>query len=667
MKRIQMKSIKTKLIISFSILIILSSIILGIVSLTSFNSALIKEAEKSLSSLVVEDSKLTSSRLETEKRTLEMLALNEAIYSMDWNRQQQVLQTQLNKTDFIVMAIVQMDGTAKYPDGTTSQLGDRDYIQKALNGKTAISDVLISKLTNEPVIMIATPIYKDNMIVGALICRKDGNSLSEIVDDTGYGKKGYGYIINNKGTIIAHPDRDKVLSQFSPIEEAKKDNSLLSISNIFKKIIKEKNGVSTYNYNGKDLYAGYAEIKGSDWIFVITANQDEVLSAIPMLKNRIIIVVSIILLISILMSYIIGNSIVKPIIEMVRHSEKIAKLDISADIDKKYLEKKDEIGILSRALQSIAYGIREIVGDISNSSEQLAASSEELMATSQQSANSAEEVSITIGEIAKGAYDQARSTELGSTKANVLGEMIEKNQNHLNELTSATKKVEQVLIEGLEEIEYLSEKTEESNRASKEIHEVILKTNESSTRIGQASNLISSIADQTNLLALNAAIEAARAGDAGKGFSVVAEEIRKLAEQSSASTKDIDDMVKDLQKNSQDAVNTIIEMDQVIKEQTYSVNNNKNNYIAIKEATSNASQAVGQLNVSGEEMNKMKNEILDILENLSSIAEENSAANQQVTSSIEEQSASIEELANSSEELASLAQNLQNMVNKFNI
>ncbi len=662
-----MKSIKTKLILNFSILILLSSIILGIISIISSANAITSEAEKSLYSLALEDSKVTTSRLDIQKQSLGMLALDHVIQNMNWISQQPVLAAQVQQTDFLDIAVAKTTGTANYSDGTVSELGDRDYVQKALSGETNISDVLISKVTNEPVIMVATPIYKDESIVGALIGRRDGNALSDIVDDTGYGENGYGYIINSKGTVIAHPDREKVLSQFSPIEAAKEDSSLISLSNTIQKIIKDKSGVSTYNYNGEKLYAGYAPIQGTDWIFVITAGEDEVLSAIPVLQNRILTVVVIILLISIVIAYTIGNSITKPIIKTVHHSEKISNLDVSVNVEQKYLKRKDEIGILSRALQSITDSIRGIVGDISNSSEQLAAASEELTATSQQSANASEEVSTTVEEIAKGASEQAKHTEDGSMKANVLGEVIEKDQDYLKSLNIATEKVAEVLGKGLKEIEYLSIKTEENNKASMEIHEVILKTDESSSKIGQASSVISSIAEQTNLLALNAAIEAARAGDAGKGFSVVAEEIRRLAEQSAASTKDIDEMVMELQKNSQDAVKTIEEMSMVIKEQTDSVNNNKNSYLAIEEAIKDTEKAVKQLNISGKDMENMKVEILDTLQNLSAIAEENSAATQQVTASMEEQTASVEEVANSSEELANLAQDLQTIIKKFTL
>jgi methyl-accepting chemotaxis protein len=667
MKKIKLWGIKSKLVVYFSTLILLSSIALGYISVQKSSDVVAKEAEESLSSLTEEAIKLTQSRIELKLRTLEMLSFMHGMNSMDWNEQQSILIEQLKNTGFMDIAVVQPDGNAYYSDGTISQLGDREYVINALNGEKNVSDVIISRVTNSAVLMYAVPIVRDGKIVGALIGRSDGNALSEITDDTGFGESGYGYIISDNGTIVGHPDRDKVMNQFNPIEEAKSDESLKSLSDLFQKAIEEKTGICNYTFDGKDLYAGYSPIQGTKWIFFITAEKDEVLSAIPELVYAIVRILILTLTVSTFIAFLIGNTIANPIVKVIGYSKKIADLDITDDISKKYLKRKDEIGDLAGAMQSIIDSLRSIIKEITNTSEQLLASSEELTAASQQSAVAAEQISQTVAEVSKGAADQAQSTEEGSSKAYSLGEIIENDQLHMKNLNDGSNKVAEVVEEGLKVIDKLYKITEESNLATNDIKEVIMKTNDSSAKIGQASSVIATIAQQTNLLALNAAIEAARAGNAGRGFAVVAEEIKNLAQQSASSTKEIDEIVSELRSNTQNAVKTMEKVTAISVEQTNSVIDSRDKYQVISEAMKETVETVKQLNEAGAEMEGMKNQILITMENLSAIAEENSAATQEATASIEEQAASASEIAGSSEGLSSIAQNLQDIITKFKI
>jgi len=658
-----MKSIKTKLLIYFSVLIMLSSIAIGFFSISRASESLTTEAEKALKSLAYETARLAESRIDTQKKTLEMLAMGEDIQTMDWILQKNVLESQLPKTNFIDIGVVQLDGTVYYTDGSTNYLGDREYVKKALNGEVNVSDLLISRVTNEIVFLYAAPIKREGKVVGALVGRRAGEALSDIIKDAGFGESGY--MINYSGTVVAHPDKEKVLSQFNPIEAAKQDNSLVSAANLFDKILKERTGISEYSFQGKDLYAGYAPVNGSNWIMVITADKDEVLAEVSQLQRGIVIFVAAILIISMILVYTIGNSISKPIILTVKHAEKIAALDITQDVPKSLISKKDEIGALARGIQTITDSLRGIISQISDASQHVSSASEELTATSNQSATVAEDIAKTIEEISRSASDQATNTEEGANKAFSLGKGIEKNQDYMNEMSNAAKKVVEVVEKGLEEVDNLSKITEESNEAIKEIYDVILKTNDSSNRISEASNVISNIAGQTNLLALNAAIEAARAGEAGRGFSVVAEEIRKLAEQSSDSTKLIDGIVNELQNNSQAAVKTMERVSEISRQQTNSVINSRNKYMLIAQAMDEAMNYVEKLNISGQEMEEMKNQILIALQNLSAIAQENSASTEEITATLEEQTASIEEIANASENLSNLAQSLQEIIMRF--
>lgn len=662
-----MKSIKLRIVIFFSILFIAITAAIATVSINSGSNLLSKNTKNTVIALANDDSKVVESRMETLKKELSMLAMQEDITGMVSEEQIATLKRELPNTGFLDLAIVQMDGTATYTDGSKSNLSDREYIQKALTGQANVSDLIISKVTGKPVIMVAAPIKAGNTVLGVLIGRMDGNSLSRIATDAGFGKEGYAYIVNSKGQIIAHRKADLVNNQFNPITEVVKNKQYQTLADAVQKMITSDSGYVTYDFDGRTLYAGYTKVQGTDWTIVITAVKSEAIKDIKKLSLIIGIISVTSLVVTLILAYFVGNAITKPIKGVIKLSEKIAALDISEKVPGKYLKRKDEIGILARAMQSITDNLHNIIDEITNSSMQVSSTAQELTATSEQSASAIEEVSKTVEDIAKGASDQASSTDNGSAQAIKLGELIDRNRNHVNTMNHTSDKINEIVGGGIMDVDRLTRISEENNAATKEIYEIIKKTNESTAKIGEASNVIAAIAGQTNLLALNASIEAARAGEAGKGFAVVASEIKMLASQSSESTDFINGIVNELQTIVSKAVVSIEKVNGISKEQFDSVVSTKKNYQSITNALEDAVKAIDQLNSSEREMEKAKNDILDMLQNLSAIAQENAASTEEASSSMLEQSSSMEDIAKSSEKLAQLAGNLHEIIKRFQL
>jgi methyl-accepting chemotaxis protein len=662
-----MKSIKTKLVLYISILLILSLGTMGGITLYRAVGAIESEAIDGLVRLSEEAAHTTTVQVEKQMIALEMIAGRSDMETMDWNAQKKILQNQVERTGFLSFAVVDLKGNAVFNDGAEANVADRTYFKSALEGETVVSDMLISRLTEKPELVYATPIMNNGKVVGVLIARRDGYVLSNITDTLGYGASGYAYMVNREGTVVAHPDRTRVEALQNPINESESNEVLRPVAELFRTILNEKEGYNQYEFNDTKLVASYFPVEGTDWTLIITANESEVLKNVPRIVRSIMITMGVALLVSVIFAYLLGNNIANPIIEVVGNALKIAELDIRDNIEMKIVNRKDEVGKLGSSLQTIIVSMRSIMADINASSEQVTASSEELTATAGQSARAIEEIAKAIEEIARGASDQAKNTEVGSVKGTQLGETMANDQKEMQHLNLASDKVSKLVDEGLIEIDSLTKIAKESNDATQIVQQGIMKTNTSAKKIEAASQVIASIADQTNLLALNAAIEAARAGEAGRGFAVVADEIRKLAEQSSSSTSTIDEVVSELQTNSNDAVRVMERVLAIMKEQSLSVEVTQNKYIEISGAIKKSEDAVQALNQSSIEMDNMKDQIMDTLVNLASIAEENSASTEEVSAAVEEQNASMEEIASASEGLAELAQNLQNIIMKFKI
>ncbi|WP_312649247.1 methyl-accepting chemotaxis protein [Proteiniclasticum sp.] len=353
----------------------------------------------------------------------------------------------------------------------------------------------------------------------------------------------------------------------------------------------------------------------------------------------------------------------KPIVRMAAAAANIAQGDLT--VESINIKNKDEIGALAASFNTMADGLRTLITSISASASVIASSSEELSASAQESALTSEEVARAISEIARGSGEQATDTEKATGSVIDIGNLLMQNSRYISDVSDSAQEITLRKEEGFLILRQLVEKTRQNDTAVQTVHDIIMSNNESAVKIEKASVMIQSIADQTNLLALNAAIESARAGEAGRGFAVVAEEIRKLAEQSNMFTKEIKEIITELKLRSQSAVDTTLQVKEIVKEQGDSVAKTDEKFKAIAVAIEKTKTITENLIRSSEALTANKDQIHEIMENLSAIAEENAAGTEEASASIEEQTASVEEIANSSENLAKVSMELMGLVEKF--
>jgi methyl-accepting chemotaxis protein len=275
------------------------------------------------------------------------------------------------------------------------------------------------------------------------------------------------------------------------------------------------------------------------------------------------------------------------------------------------------------------------------------------------------EISSTIDEIAKGAVNQATEAQRGADMTAHLSDQISVVYDSYSLVIDETQNVEKLNKEGLDSVKILKEKSEEYNQSSEKIFSAVENLTNTLKKIGMFVESIESIAEQTNLLALNAAIEAARAGEAGKGFAVVAEEVRTLADQSKQSTEEINNMMITIQEDSSIAVQSIETMKLVWTEQSKAVNQTDNSFYKIAEAIDSIVLKINDVNKAVVEMDKGKDKVVAVIENISSISQQTAAASEEVAATTESQLSTFKTLSEEANTLNTLSDEIDKTLKKY--
>ncbi len=489
--------------------------------------------------------------------------------------------------------------------------------------------------------------------------------LADLVSDaclTGY-ETSYCYVVDPETQLFYyHPEEDRVGTAVENEIVIALAEDIVSTGTV------PDPGFESYVNRGSTKYLAYYCTSGGEAILCIVVNVPEFMAPINRLTFWGIGAGFVALLLFTAIGYWFAGVITHPVITVTEQMDRMASLDFTSDGEiEKITTNRDETGAMSRSLVHLRQILVETITDIQRQSEQLFSASEELQNGTNETTETFGNIEVAVGEIAQGATSQATETQNATDNVVVIGTMIEDTKSQveaLNYTAGEIAKSNQQASDALRQLTEINRKTIESIDM---IEKQTRTTNESASKIKDAALLIANIAEETNLLSLNASIEAARAGEAGRGFAVVATQIQKLAEQSNESAQQIDQVVSELVTDSNTAVETMGEVSTIVKQQSEFLSDTAEMFRNVESGVGESVSGIQMIADQTVSLDEARNNIIDVVQNLTAIAEENAASTQETSASVTEVDAIMQDISTNANNLRKIAGILEEHVKRFNI
>lgn len=423
-----------------------------------------------------------------------------------------------------------------------------------------------------------------------------------------------------------------------------------------------------YEMDGREMMAVYRYMPERDWVLIVTMDRAVAYAPIRQMTVMLIGLCVILLLVISACVWIVVGLIAKDIARVSRIIKEIGTLDLTLKhkLDP-YATRKDEVGMIAQAMLYLTEIISNAVKLIQEKDAEFVETSDTLCSSVDVTKGAVENVETAIEEISGSAMQQSDDTQSAAQRVLQIGAIIEKTMGETERLNQHTDSIQKTSDDMRNTVKALSGVNSNTEKAIGEISTQILSTNEFAVKIKESAQLITSIAEETNLLSLNASIEAARAGEQGRGFAVVASEISKLAEQSNASAKLIDDVINTLIQESGKAVDTMVETKSVILEQSRQLSHTEELFSKIYEEIEISRQSVATIYDTVRHMDEERMMVVDVVQNLSGIAESNAAATQQTLSSTELVKDMVKDISSVSERLLAVYKEIEKSVSGFTV